>query len=50
VHLPDHAIGWRVRLRAAGRYWLFLFSRTWRHARAFIPTLWSGALWAFRRQ
>jgi Uncharacterised nucleotidyltransferase len=50
VHLPDHAVGWRVRLRAAGRYWLFLFSRTWRHARAFIPTLWSGALWALRRQ
>jgi hypothetical protein len=50
VHLPDHAIGWRVRLRAAGRYWLFLFSRTWRHARALLPSLWSGAMWACRRQ
>jgi hypothetical protein len=50
VHLPDDAVGWRVRLRAAGRYFVFLISRTWRHARALVPTLWSGAVWACRRQ
>jgi MFS family permease len=49
VHLPDAAIGWRVRLRRAWRYLLFLTSRTWRHARALLPTLWSGAAWALRR-
>ncbi len=50
VHLPDSDIGWRIRLRAATRYLLFLFSRTWRHARALIPTLGSGVAWACRRQ
>ncbi len=50
VHLPGDAVNWRVRLRAAGRYWLFLCSRTWRHARALIPTLWSGAAWAWSRR
>jgi hypothetical protein len=49
VHLPDDAIGWRVRLRAGGRYLLFLFSRTCHHAGALIPTLWSGARWALRQ-
>jgi hypothetical protein len=49
VHLPFGAIGWRVRLRRARRYWLFLSSRIWRHARAFVPTLWSGAVWAWKR-
>lgn len=50
VHLPDNAIGWQVRLRRSGRYLLFLLSRTWRHARAFIPTLCSGAGWAWSRR
>jgi len=47
VHLPDDAIGWRVRLRAAARYWLFVTSRMLRHARVLVPTLWSGAAWAW---
>jgi len=47
VHLPDDAIGWRIRLRAAWRYWLFLTSRMWRHARVLVPTLWSGVAWAW---
>jgi hypothetical protein len=50
VHLPGDAVNWQVRLRAAGRYWLFLCSRTWRHARALIPTLWNGAAWAWSRR
>jgi hypothetical protein len=50
VHLPDGAIGWRVRLRRPWRYWLFLGSRTWCHARALAPTLWSGAAWAWSRR
>ncbi len=41
---------WRIRLRGAWRYLLFLTSRTWRHTRAFVPALWSGAVWAWRRQ
>ena len=49
VHLPDGAIGWRVRLRRAWRYWLFLASRIAHHARAFVPTLWSGMAWGWRR-
>jgi MFS family permease len=49
VLLPDAAIGWQVRLRRAWRYWLFLTSRILRHARAFVPTLWSGTAWAWRR-
>ena len=49
VHLPDGAISWRVRLRRAWRYLLFITSRTWHHARAFVPTLWSGTAWAWRR-
>jgi MFS family permease len=49
VHLPAGEIGWRTRLRGSWRYSLFLTSRLWRHARAFIPTLWSGAIWAWRR-
>lgn len=49
VYLPEGAVGWRVRLRRAWRYWLFLRSRTWRHARALVPTLWSGAMWAWNR-
>jgi MFS family permease len=49
VHLPDGAIGWRVRLRSAWRYALFMTSRTWHHARTFVPTLWSGTEWAWRR-
>jgi hypothetical protein len=48
VHLPASAKGWRVRLRAAGRYWLFVTTRTWRHARVLVPTLCSGAAWACR--
>ncbi len=47
VHLPDHAIGWRVRLRRVWRYALFLSCRTWRHGRALVPTLWRGAGWAW---
>ena len=50
VHLPKDAIGWRIRLRAARRYWLFLFARTWRHARVLVPTLCSGAAWAWNRR
>ena len=46
VHLPDEAIGWRVRLRACLRYFLFLASRMWRHTAALLPTMWSGARWA----
>ena len=49
VHLPRSAIGWRVRLRAAARYWLFVTTRTWRHARVLVPTLASGAAWACGR-
>jgi MFS family permease len=49
VHLPDGAIGWRVRLRRAWRYVLFLTSRMWRHARVFVPTLGSGTAWAWSR-
>jgi len=49
VHLPDTTIGWQVRLRRASRYWLFVTSRTWRHARALVPTLGSGAAWAWGR-
>lgn len=49
VLLPDHAIGWRVRVRRAWRWRLFLTSRVWRHTRVFVPTLWSGAAWAWRR-
>lgn len=50
VHLPSDAVNWRVRMRAIARYWVFLCSRTWRHARALIPTLWSGAAWAWSRR
>jgi hypothetical protein len=50
VHLPDEAVSWQVRLRAAWRYLLFLCSRTWRHARALIPTLCRGAVWAWSRR
>jgi hypothetical protein len=50
VHLPNGAICWRVRLRRAWRYLSFLTSRTWRHARALVPTLWSGAAWAWSRR
>ncbi len=50
VHLSGDAVNWRVRLRAAGRYCLFLCSRTWRHAKALIPTLWYGAAWAWSRR
>jgi MFS family permease len=49
VHLPDGAIGWQVRLRRACRYLLFMTSRIWHHARTFVPTLWSGTAWAWRR-
>ncbi len=49
VLLPDDVIGWRVRLRRAWRYLAFLTSRTWRHARALVPTLWSGAAWGWSR-
>jgi hypothetical protein len=49
VHLPEGAIGWRVRVRRAWRYWLFLTSRAWRHARAFVPTVWSGVMWGWHR-
>ena len=49
VLLPDHVIGWRIRLRSAWRYLVFLASRMWRHARALIPTLWSGAAWGWSR-
>jgi hypothetical protein len=49
VHLPANAMGWRVRLRAATRYWLFVTTRTWRHARVLVPTLASGAAWAWSR-
>ncbi|HTC91470.1 MAG TPA: nucleotidyltransferase family protein [Bryobacteraceae bacterium] len=50
VHLPDSAVGWRIRLRRAWRYMLFLIARTWHHARALFPALWSGVGWALRRQ
>jgi hypothetical protein len=50
VHLPGDAVNWRIRLRAAWRYWLFLCSRSLHHARAIMPTLWSGAAWAWRRR
>jgi MFS family permease len=49
VHLPSDFIGWRIRLRSSWRYLLFLTSRIWRHTRAFVPTLWSGAHWAWSR-
>jgi MFS family permease len=49
VHLPEGAIGWRVRLRRAWRYLLFVNSRVGRHARALLPTLWSGWAWAWNR-
>jgi MFS family permease len=49
VHLPGAAIDWRIRLRGAWRYWMFLTSRIWRHARVFVPTLGSGAAWGWRR-
>jgi len=49
VHLPDDAVGWRVRLRREWRYLLFLSSRIWRHARALVPALSSGAVWAWSR-
>ncbi len=49
VHLPDDSINLRVRVRRAWRYWLFLISRTWRHARAIVPTLGSGASLAWSR-
>jgi MFS family permease len=41
VHLPDGDIAWR--------YLQFLASRAWRHARALIPALWSGAAWGCSR-
>ena len=50
VHLPDDAIGWRIRLRRAGRYMQFLSSRLWRHVRALIPTLASGVVWTLTRR
>jgi len=50
VHLPEASRSWRIRLRGAWRYLFFLTSRTSRHTRAFIPTLFSGALWTWRRQ
>lgn len=50
VHLPDGAIDWRIRLRRAWRYSLFLTSRIWRHARALVPTLWCGAKWAWNQR
>ncbi len=49
VHLPASALGWRIRLRAAARYWLFVTTRTWRHARVLVPTLASGAAWVLSR-
>jgi hypothetical protein len=49
VHLPDEAIGWRIRWRRSWRYSLFLTSRIWHHARALAPTLWSGAAWTWSR-
>ena len=49
-HLPDGAVGWRVRLRRTRGYWQFLFARTWHHARALLPTLWSGVAWTLGRQ
>ncbi len=49
VLLPDHVIDWRVRLRSAWRYLAFLSSRTWCHAQALVPTLWSGAAWGWSR-
>ena len=50
AHLPDRAVGWRVRLRRARCYLQFLFARTWHHARALVPTLWSGVAWTLGRQ
>jgi MFS family permease len=49
VHLPEESISRRVRVRRAWRYWLFLTSRTWRHARAIGPTLASGVSLAWSR-
>lgn len=49
VHLADGDRNLRIRLRSAWRYSLFLTSRIMRHTRAFIPALWSGAAWAWRR-
>jgi MFS family permease len=45
VHLPDEAIGWRVRWRAGRRYLRYLSSRIGRHTRALVPTLLSGGRW-----
>jgi Uncharacterised nucleotidyltransferase len=50
VHLPATAIGLRIRLRRAWRYGLFLTSRICRHALVFVPTLWSGVVWARSRR
>ena len=49
VHLPEPAIDWQVRLRSAWRYWLYVTSRIWRHTRSFVPTLWRGMAWGWRR-
>jgi MFS family permease len=49
VHLPDVALGWQIRLRRGWRYAVFVSSRTWRHTRTLVPTLWSGARWAGNR-
>jgi len=49
VHLPYKNLGWRLRVRRARRYMLFISSRIWRHVRALAPTLRSGAAWAWGR-
>jgi MFS family permease len=49
VHLPGDAIDLRIRLRSCWRYLAFVSSRISRHARAFLPTLFSGGLWTWSR-
>src|SRR5205085_9455355 len=47
VHLPEHAIDWRIRIRRKWRYSRFTLSRLAHHVRTLPPTIRSGLIWTY---
>ena len=45
AHLPERQFGWRIRIRQRWRWMVYAASRLTHHARALLPTAWSGLHW-----
>jgi MFS family permease len=45
AHVPKAELTWRMRLQRRWRYFALVVSRAVHHARALVPTFWSGVRW-----